>query len=383
MKKFSVLWVITLFVLPCLASADVDMNKIREVNEHCPKIDSGVVIIAREATKKCENKSVLKAVLFYHSDFGSRFYAAKKISDIGILQKAYKLAETAKISDEYQSKIRDRILQLINKKLGRKTAKKPENKDVKSFSIKTIVEMESVSELAEIFHKHPNFDARYYAVKRAYEVLSYIPHLSEYDLNHLNSKIEGLSKFKKIIAKSIPKIEAMPADSAKQKSYKKKLLAELHKMEKQINPKPGEEVYIDKQAFARHMNSFRKENGLEPIERYDSRLHSAALKWAKHHYDKRLKKLDHGLKVNKVSAHALRIEAEGYNYNECGENLARIIIPNAKSAFVDWRESPPHRENLLEPGYREMGLACVYAPLPADLGMADYVCVQLLADADH
>ena len=81
MKKFSVLWVIALFMLPCPASADVDMNKIREVNEHCPKIDSGVVIIAREAAKKCKNKSVLKAVLFYHSDFGSRFFAAKKISD--------------------------------------------------------------------------------------------------------------------------------------------------------------------------------------------------------------------------------------------------------------------------------------------------------------
>ncbi len=376
MWKISVLLTAVLFVLPCFASANADMNKVKKANSFCPGIDSSNNKTARKAVKKCDNKGVLEAVLYYHEDFGSRYYAAKKISDKEILKKAYRLAKSEKISDKNQVKIRDNhLLKLIRSKIK----KKPE----KPVSIQSITKMESVGELAELFHKHPSFVTKLYAVKRAYELLSYMPHSSSYVTSELNAKIEGLNKFKKIVSKSIPKIKAMSADSDEQRSYKKKLLAELHKMEKQINPKPGEEVYIDKEAHMRYVNAFRAKHNVQPIVKYDSRLDAAARKWAEHHFKKKLKNLDHGPVINDRKAHSLRIEAEGYFPNESGENLDRPIIPNARGIFVDWRESQDHMENMIDPEHREMGLSCIYAPLPADFGLADYVCVQLFTDGDY
>ena len=48
----------------------------------------------------------------------------------------------------------------------------------------------------------------------------------------------------------------------------------------------------------------------------------------------------------------------GYNYEYAGENLA-IGYQNASDLVSSWMNSTSHRENILSPNYREMGLAII------------------------
>lgn len=373
MKKIMIFWaLLALFTVPSFVSADADMEKISRANSVCFGIDSSDRNVRREAVKKCDNANVHEAVLYYHTDFGARFFAAKKISDNGILKKAYEIAKKAELEGS-QSKIRDRLLQLIESRLD-----KDKSKDV-TFSAQEIRKMKDLGELAKIFYKHPDFEARYHAIKRVYAIFTYLPDSDSYFMNDVDSRMDSLEKMKETVSKAIPKMKAMDAQGKRQKFYKKKLLTELKKMRKMINPKPGEQVYIDTEEFMRLLNAFRKENGLEPIKRYDSRLNTAALKWAKYHYKNQLPHLTHEHNGN---THGKRINAEEYDYRYSGENLDKPALPNAKSIFIDWQNSPGHRKNMLGENYREMGLACVYAPL-GNREKTDYVCIQLLTDADH
>ena len=48
----------------------------------------------------------------------------------------------------------------------------------------------------------------------------------------------------------------------------------------------------------------------------------------------------------------------GYKYKYAGENLARDF-PDASSAVTAWMNSPTHKENILNPNYREIGIGVV------------------------
>lgn len=48
----------------------------------------------------------------------------------------------------------------------------------------------------------------------------------------------------------------------------------------------------------------------------------------------------------------------GYNYQYAGENLARDF-PDAPSAISAWMASPTHKENILSPNYKEIGIGVV------------------------
>jgi len=48
----------------------------------------------------------------------------------------------------------------------------------------------------------------------------------------------------------------------------------------------------------------------------------------------------------------------GYKYKYAGENLARDF-PDAASAVSAWMNSPSHKENILNPNYREIGIGVV------------------------
>jgi hypothetical protein len=52
----------------------------------------------------------------------------------------------------------------------------------------------------------------------------------------------------------------------------------------------------------------------------------------------------------------------GYKYRYAGENLARDFS-NSSSAVEAWMNSPSHRENLLSPKYKEIGVAVVEGSL--------------------
>jgi hypothetical protein len=48
----------------------------------------------------------------------------------------------------------------------------------------------------------------------------------------------------------------------------------------------------------------------------------------------------------------------GYRYSYAGENLARDF-PDAASAVTAWMNSPSHRENMLNPNYKDIGIGVV------------------------
>lgn len=52
----------------------------------------------------------------------------------------------------------------------------------------------------------------------------------------------------------------------------------------------------------------------------------------------------------------------GYKYSYAGENLARDF-PDAASAVTAWMNSPSHRENMLNPNYRDIGIGVVEGSL--------------------
>lgn len=64
----------------------------------------------------------------------------------------------------------------------------------------------------------------------------------------------------------------------------------------------------------------------------------------------------------------------GYKYLYAGENLARDFM-NSDSVVEAWMSSPTHRDNLLNPNYREIGLSVVNGTLN---GVETTLVVQML-----
>jgi uncharacterized protein YkwD len=56
-----------------------------------------------------------------------------------------------------------------------------------------------------------------------------------------------------------------------------------------------------------------------------------------------------------------RMKASGYAYKAGAENIGAGYHTLAE-AFSGWRDSPPHRANMLLKGVTSMGIAAVYDP---------------------
>ena len=56
-----------------------------------------------------------------------------------------------------------------------------------------------------------------------------------------------------------------------------------------------------------------------------------------------------------------RLKGEGYRARAAAENISAGYHTLAE-AFSGWRDSPPHRANMLLNGATRMGIAAVYAP---------------------
>ncbi len=50
-------------------------------------------------------------------------------------------------------------------------------------------------------------------------------------------------------------------------------------------------------------------------------------------------------------------ELENYKYLRIGENLAMGKFKSDEILVLEWMDSPGHRENILDPGYKETGIA--------------------------
>ncbi len=111
---------------------------------------------------------------------------------------------------------------------------------------------------------------------------------------------------------------------------------------------------LDAQAAATMISLYRKNNGVgavvvDPELMRIAEAQSQAM--ASHN------KLDHDVKAPLPK----RLQAAGYPSTLAVENVSAGYHTLAE-AFSGWRDSPPHRANMLQMGVTKMGIAASYAP---------------------
>jgi uncharacterized protein YkwD len=111
---------------------------------------------------------------------------------------------------------------------------------------------------------------------------------------------------------------------------------------------------LDPQAAASMISLYRQNNGLggvtvDPQLMKLAELQSGAM--ASHN------KLDHDVKAPLAE----RLNASGYPASLAVENVSAGYHTLAE-AFSGWRDSPPHRANMLKNGVTKLGIAASYAP---------------------
>jgi hypothetical protein len=111
---------------------------------------------------------------------------------------------------------------------------------------------------------------------------------------------------------------------------------------------------LDPDAAASMISLYRQNNGLGGVA-VDPELmklaESQSQAMASHN------KLDHDIKAPL----ARRLNAAGYPASLAVENVSAGYHTLAE-AFSGWRDSPPHRENMLKNGVTKLGIAASYAP---------------------
>jgi uncharacterized protein YkwD len=113
-------------------------------------------------------------------------------------------------------------------------------------------------------------------------------------------------------------------------------------------------VRVDAKVAASMISDYRKNNGLGPVS-LDSGLTQIAEQQAR--VMARRDKLDH----NAGGSFADRMRASGYRYKLGVENIGAGYHTLAE-AFSGWRDSPPHRANMLLTGITRIGIAAAYQP---------------------
>jgi uncharacterized protein YkwD len=115
---------------------------------------------------------------------------------------------------------------------------------------------------------------------------------------------------------------------------------------------PG--AQLDAAAAASMISGYRSNNGLEAVT-----LDPALMKLAEDQARVMATKnqLDHDSKRPFVA----RLKASGYNVKTAAENIGAGYHTLAE-AFSGWRDSAPHRANMLLKGATRIGVAAVYAP---------------------
>jgi len=129
-------------------------------------------------------------------------------------------------------------------------------------------------------------------------------------------------------------------------------------------PPPGEpgmyrsmaaaDAELDAPAAASMLSGYRANNGLGAVT-IDPELMKLADAQARAMASR--DKLDH----NVIRDFGERLKASGYKANGAAENIGAGYHTLAE-AFSGWRDSPPHRENMLLRGATRIGIAAAYAP---------------------
>lgn len=111
---------------------------------------------------------------------------------------------------------------------------------------------------------------------------------------------------------------------------------------------------LDAVAAASMISLYRQNNGLGPVE-VDPELMRLAEAQSQVMADKN--KLDHDVRAPL----AKRLATSGYPAAVAVENVSAGYHTLAE-AFSGWRDSPPHRANMLKSGVTKIGIAASYAP---------------------
>ena len=111
---------------------------------------------------------------------------------------------------------------------------------------------------------------------------------------------------------------------------------------------------LDPQAAASMISLYRQNNGLGPVV-VDPAL--MALAEDQSNAMAKKNKLDHDVKAPL----AKRLNSSGYPATVAVENVSAGYHTLAE-AFSGWRDSPPHRANMLKSGVTKLGIAAIYAP---------------------
>jgi uncharacterized protein YkwD len=111
---------------------------------------------------------------------------------------------------------------------------------------------------------------------------------------------------------------------------------------------------LDTAAAASMISGYRANNGL-PAVALDPEL--TRLAQAQAEIMAKRDKLDHGAGKPFVQ----RLKASGYDAKTAAENISAGYHTLAE-AFSGWRDSSPHRANMLLAGATRMGIAAVYTP---------------------
>jgi uncharacterized protein YkwD len=111
---------------------------------------------------------------------------------------------------------------------------------------------------------------------------------------------------------------------------------------------------LDAAAAATMISQYRQNNGLGTVE-VDPELTRLAEAQSQAMADKN--KLDHDVRAPL----AKRLTGAGYQANIAVENVSAGYHTLAE-AFSGWRDSPPHKANMLKSGVTKIGIAASYAP---------------------
>ncbi len=111
---------------------------------------------------------------------------------------------------------------------------------------------------------------------------------------------------------------------------------------------------LDAVAAATMISQYRQNNGLGMVE-VDPELMRLAESQSNAMADKN--KLDHDVRAPL----AKRLNGAGYDATVAVENVSAGYHTLAE-AFSGWRDSPPHRANMLKTGVTKIGIAASYAP---------------------
>ena len=109
---------------------------------------------------------------------------------------------------------------------------------------------------------------------------------------------------------------------------------------------------LDPAAAMSMISGYRANNGLGAVT-----LDPALMKLAEEHSRAMVSrdKLDHNV------GKAFQQRIHGYNAKVAVENISAGYHTLAE-AFSGWRDSPPHRANMLKSGVTRMGIAAIYSP---------------------